>query len=112
MTGPLHHAAPLGFAVMDLLLGAPLRLGGRFDANGRSTTCATTRVRATHLVPTMCVRLLRLPEAVRAQVRLPALHTVLHGAAPISPSVKRRMIEWWGPVLVEYWGRVSESGGV
>ena len=109
VTGPLHHAAPLGFAVMDLLLGAPLRLGGRFDAQRTLDDLRDHEVRATHLVPTMCVRLLRLPEAVRAQVRLPALHTVLHGAAPISPSVKRRMIAWWGPVLVEYWG-ASESG--
>ena len=109
VTGPLHHAAPLGFAVMDLLLGAPLLLEGRFDAQRTLDDLQDHEVRATHLVPTMCVRLLRLPEDVRAGVRLPGLRTVLHGAAPISPSVKRRMIEWWGPVLVEYWG-ASESG--
>ncbi len=109
VTGPLHHAAPLGYAVMDLLLGAPLALLGRFDAEATLAALRDREVRATHLVPTMCVRLLRLPDAVRDAVRLPALRTVLHGAAPISPTVKRRMIEWWGPVLVEYWG-ASESG--
>ena len=64
----------------------------------------------THLVPTMFVRLLRLPDdGARALRRAPRSSCVLHGAAPVSPDVKRRMIDWWGPVLVEYWG-ASESG--
>jgi long-chain acyl-CoA synthetase len=57
----------------------------------------------------MFVRLLRLPDEERAAFRAPRLHLVLHGAAPVSPAVKQRMIEWWGPVLVEYWGG-TESG--
>ena len=64
----------------------------------------------THLVPTMFVRLLRLPDAERAAFDPRPLRTVLHGAAPIAPAVKRRMIDWWGPVLVEYWG--GSEGGV
>jgi long-chain acyl-CoA synthetase len=65
----------------------------------------------THLVPTMFVRLLkRLTPEERAAFRAPALHTVLHGAAPVSEAVKRRMIEWWGPILYEYWG--GTEGGV
>jgi long-chain acyl-CoA synthetase len=55
------------------------------------------------------VRLLRLPEAERAAFRAPKLELVLHGAAPIAPAVKRQMIDWWGLVLVEYWGG-TESG--
>ena len=58
----------------------------------------------------MFVRLLRLPEAERAAFRAPSLSVVLHGAAPISVAVKKRMIEWWGPILVEYWG--GTEGGV
>jgi long-chain acyl-CoA synthetase len=54
-------------------------------------------------------RLLRLPEQERASFRAPALRVVLHGAAPISRATKQRMIDWWGPVLVEYWG-ATESG--
>jgi long-chain acyl-CoA synthetase len=63
----------------------------------------------THLVPTMFVRLLRLPEEARARFHAPALRVVLHGAAPISPSTKRAAIDWLGPILVEYWG-ATESG--
>jgi long-chain acyl-CoA synthetase len=62
------------------------------------------------MVPTMFVRLLRLPAAVRGRAGLRALRLVLHGAAPIAADVKRRMIDWWGPILVEYWG--ATEGGV
>ena len=62
------------------------------------------RVRNTHLVPTMFVRMLRLDDDRRAAFDGSSLHTVLHGAAPIAPVIKQRMIDWWGPVLVEYWG--------
>jgi acyl-CoA synthetase (AMP-forming)/AMP-acid ligase II len=57
----------------------------------------------------MFVRLLRLPEDERARFQAPALKLVLHGAAPVSRSVKQRMIDWWGEILVEYWG-ATESG--
>ena len=67
-------------------------------------------VRNSHVVPTMCVRLLRVPEEERAAFDPSSLSTVLHGAAPIAPSTKHQMIEWWGPVLTEYWG--STEGGV
>jgi acyl-CoA synthetase (AMP-forming)/AMP-acid ligase II len=68
-------------------------------------------VHHTHLVPTMFVRLLRMEDAERDAFRAPSLHRVLHGAAPIAAAVKQRMIAWWGPVLVEYWGG-TESGVV
>lgn len=110
VTGPLYHAAPLGFALMDLGNGAPLVLMPRWDAARALALLAERAVRNTHLVPTMFVRLLRLPEDVRARFDPSGLGTVLHGAAPIAPAVKRRMLEWWGPVLVEYWG--GSEGGV
>ncbi len=110
VTGPLYHAAPLGYAAMDLGNGAPLVLMDRWDAAVALDLMAGRAVRNSHLVPTMFVRLLRLPDPVRAGFDPSALHTVLHGAAPIAPSVKRQMIEWWGPVLVEYWG--GSEGGV
>ena len=110
VTGPLYHAAPLGFAVMDLHNGAPVVLLPRWDEAHCLEVLAERQVRNTHLVPTMFVRLLRLPEEVRAAFDPGALRLVLHGAAPIAPSVKQAMIEWWGPVLVEYWG--ASEGGV
>jgi long-chain acyl-CoA synthetase len=95
---------------MDLVAGASMVITPRFDARETLELIEARAVRNSHLVPTMCVRLLALPDDERARYDLSSLHTVLHGAAPISPSVKRRMIEWWGPVLVEYWG--GSEGGV
>jgi long-chain acyl-CoA synthetase len=111
VTGPLYHAAPLGLAIYDLYAGAPMVIMDRFDALGTLEAIETHAIEHTHLVPTMFVRMLRLSEAERAAHDHSSLSCVLHGAAPVSPAVKRSMIEWWGPVLVEYWGG-SESGVV
>jgi long-chain acyl-CoA synthetase len=110
VTGPLYHAAPLGFAAIDLANGAELVLMPRWDESQCLRLIEERRVRNSHVVPTMCVRLLRLPDEERAAADVSSLSTVLHGAAPIAPQVKQRMIEWWGPVLTEYWG--STEGGV
>jgi long-chain acyl-CoA synthetase len=110
VTGPLYHAAPLGFAAIDIANGAELVLMPRWDDSECLRLIDEHAVRNSHIVPTMCVRLLRLPEEERAAFDGGSLSTVLHGAAPIAPSVKQRMIEWWGPVLTEYWG--STEGGV
>ncbi len=101
---------PRGFAIYDQACGAPILVLPRWDERAALGTIVEREVHHTHLVPTMFVRLLRLPEAERGAFRAPALHTVLHGAAPVAPAVKRRMIEWWGPVLYEYWG--GTEGGV
>ncbi len=110
ITGPMYHAAPLMFAVYDHLNGAPIVIMPRFDEVAVLETLMARDVVHTHFVPTMFVRMLRQPEATRAAFVAPALELVLHGAAPIARDVKRRMIKWWGPVLVEYWG--ATEGGV
>jgi long-chain acyl-CoA synthetase len=110
VTGPLFHAAPLGFAMMDLHNGAELVIMDRFDAARTLALIDQRQVTATHLVPTMFVRLLGLPEPVRAGFDGSSLRTVLHGAAPVAPSVKHRMIDWWGSCITEYWG--ASEGGV
>jgi long-chain acyl-CoA synthetase len=110
VTGPTYHAAPLMFAVYDLWNGAPVVILPRWDERACLAALEQRGIHHTHLVPTHFVRLLRLPDAERAAFRAPELHVALHGAAPISPAVKRRMIEWWGPILVEYWG--GTEGGV
>ncbi len=109
VTGPLYHAAPLLFAVYDQLNGAPLVILPRWDESLALEVLQDRAIRNTHMVPTMFVRLLNLPEAVRTRFDAPALQMVLHGAAPMSVEVKRRMIDWWGEVLVEYWG-ATEAG--
>jgi long-chain acyl-CoA synthetase len=111
VTGPLYHAAPLLFAIYDMLNGAPVVVMPRWDERHALALLAERAIHHTHLVPTMFVRLLRLPDDERAAFAAPALHLVLHGAAPIAASVKQRMLDWWGPLLVEYWGG-TESGVV
>jgi long-chain acyl-CoA synthetase len=111
VTGPLYHAAPLMYAIYDAACGAPILVLPRWDEREALRWIAEREVHHTHLVPTLFVRLLkRLSDAERAAFHAPALHTVLHGAAPIAPELKRRMLEWWGPILYEYWG--GTEGGV
>jgi acyl-CoA synthetase (AMP-forming)/AMP-acid ligase II len=111
VTGPLYHSAPLMFAVYDLLNGAPVIVMPRWDERESLRLIAERRIAHTHVVPTMLVRLLRLPDAERASADTSSLALVLHGAAPISRSVKQRVLDWWGDRLVEYWGG-TESGVV
>ncbi len=111
VTGPIYHAAPLLFALYDLLNGASLVLMPRFDATQALRIIDEYGVNHSHWVPTMLVRALRLPPEVRRSFSGESLTLLLHGAAPIAASVKREIIDWWGPLLVEYWG-ASESGAV
>jgi long-chain acyl-CoA synthetase len=110
VTGPLYHAAPLMFAVYDQLNGAPIVIMPRWNDAEALAQIQAREIRHTHLVPTMFVRLLRLPDEVRDAFDAPHLDLVLHGAAPVATHVKRRMIAWWGEILVEYWG--ATEGGV
>jgi long-chain acyl-CoA synthetase len=109
LTGPHYHAAVGGYALFDLVNGAPVVMMPRFDAGATLDLIARHAIAHLHLVPTMMVRLLRLPDDVRQAFDPSPLTHVLHGAAPISPATKRAMIDWWGPVLTEYWG-TSEAG--
>ncbi len=110
ITGPMYHAAPLMFAVYDNANGAPILIMPQWDESKALELLMRREIAHAHFVPTMFVRLLRLPASERAAFAAPSLHRVLHGAAPISVSVKQRMIDWWGPILVEYWG--GTEGGV
>jgi len=109
VTGPVYHAAPGLYGLYDLLNGARLLLMPRWDAAVCLRLIERERVTHTHLVPTMFVRLLRERSVCSREFDLSSLTLVLHGAAPTSPQVKREMIQWWGEILVEYWGG-SESG--
>lgn len=109
LTGPHYHAAVGGYALFDLVNGAPVVSMPRFDAEAMLELIARHRIAHTHIVPTMMVRLLRLPADVRAAADTSSLTHVLHGAAPTAAATKQAMIDWWGPVLTEYWG-TSEAG--
>jgi acyl-CoA synthetase (AMP-forming)/AMP-acid ligase II len=108
MASQLFHGAPLMFGLGALARGAPLRIMGRWDA-GAFLRLAADGVASTALVPTMFRQLLALPAAERNAFSAPALRTVLHGGEPCPPDVKRRMVDWWGPVFVEYFG-FTEGG--
>src|SRR5690606_4867386 len=110
VTGPMYHAAPLLFAIYDLLHGSEVVVMRRWDEREALRLMKERRIRHAHFVPTMFVRLMRLPSEERAAFEPSALSLVLHGAAPITASLKRAMIAWWSPVLVEYWG--ATEGGI
>lgn len=107
---PLYHAAPLRFAAMVLSVGGTVVVMPRFDAE--ASLAAIERFRATHSqwVPTMFVRMLKLPDDVRARYDISSLRVAVHAAAPCPVEVKRRMIDWWGPVLHEYYGSTEALG--
>lgn len=110
-TGPLYHAAPLAFSLtVPLAFGATVVLMEEWDAAAALDLIATHRVTHTHMVPTMFHRLLSRPEPVRTAADTSSLRHVLHGAAPCPVSVKRRLIEWLGPVVWEYYAATEGVG--
>jgi long-chain acyl-CoA synthetase len=111
IAGPLYHAAPNVHAVFALSAGLSVTILPRFTAEGFLSTVQTHRIEQAHMVPTMFVRLLQLPEEVRAAFDVSSLRAVVHAAAPCPGHLKRRMIEWLGPIVLEYYGG-SETGAV
>ena len=109
MTGPLYHSAPNAYAGMVLSAGGLLILQPRFDAAELLRIIEQQRITHLHMVPTMFVRLLALPEAERLAHDLSSLRHVAHGAAPCPEEVKRRMIDWWGEIIHEYYA-LTETG--
>jgi long-chain acyl-CoA synthetase len=109
MTGPLYHTAPNFYGLCAVRGGALMVLQPRFDAEELLRLIERHRITHLHMVPTMFVRLLRLPEAIRRHYDLSSLEAVVHGAAPCPTHVKRAMIDWWGPVVGEYYGG-TETG--
>ncbi len=103
-TGPLYHAAPLAFSLaIPLAAGASVVVMDHWDPREALRLVEDHCVTHTHMVPTMFHRLLALPAAERGARDVSSLRHVLHGAAPCPVGVKRRMIEWLGPVVVEYY---------
>jgi long-chain acyl-CoA synthetase len=109
MTGPLYHSAPNAYGMNVVRSGGLLVLQPKFDAGELLALIESHSITHLHMVPTMFVRLLALPAEVRARHDLSSLRCVMHGAAPCPPEVKRQMIEWWGPVIGEYYA-MTETG--
>jgi long-chain acyl-CoA synthetase len=110
-TGPLYHAAPLAFSLAcPAAMGVPIVLMDGWDAEETLALVERHRVTHTHMVPTMFHRLLSLPDDVRARYDVSSLRYILHGAAPCPVEVKRRMIEWLGPIVHEYYAATEGAG--
>jgi long-chain acyl-CoA synthetase len=107
---PLYHTAVLNFAVISIQLGHPVVLMDRFDAEEMLKLIDRHHVTHSHMVPTQFRRLLALPAEVRAKYDVSSLRVMPHGAAPCPEEVKRQMLEWWGPVVTEYYA-ATEGGG-
>jgi long-chain acyl-CoA synthetase len=107
---PLYHTAVLNFATISIQFGHPTVLMERFDPEEMLRLIDRHRVTHSHMVPTQFRRLLALPDEVRARYDVSSLRTMVHGAAPCPHEVKRRMLDWWGPVVVEYYA-ATEGGG-
>jgi len=108
---PWYHTAPLIMSIPSLHLGHTVVIMDRFQPDLALELIERYRVTITHLVPTQFVRLLGLPDETRGRYDVSSLRHVIHGAAPCSPEIKRQMIEWWGPVLDEYYASTEGVGG-
>jgi long-chain acyl-CoA synthetase len=107
---PLYHSAPLVWSMSMQRLGASVVVMERFDPRQCLELIERDQVTHAQFVPTMFVRLLRLPPEERAGFDLSSLQFVVHAAAPCPVPVKRQMIEWWGPIIHEYYSGTEDIG--
>lgn len=108
VVGPMYHTGPLSGARI-LAAGVPSVILGRFDAEATLAAIDRHRIETSVMVPTHFIRLLALPEEVRRRYDVSSLRLITHTGAKCPVEVKRAMIEWWGPVLLEAYG-ASEVG--
>jgi fatty-acyl-CoA synthase len=108
---PLYHAAPLVYAMSMHRVGATVVVMERFDAARCLELIERHRVTHAQFVPTMFVRMLRLPEEERRRWDVSSLSYVVHAAAPCPIPVKRQMLDWWGPIISEYYAGTEDIGG-
>jgi long-chain acyl-CoA synthetase len=107
---PLYHTAVLNFVAISIQLGHTAVLMDRWDPAEMLRLVERHRVTHSHMVPTQFTRLLALSDAERAGCDLSSMRVMIHGAAPCPEEVKRRMLDWWGPVVTEYYA-ATEGGG-
>lgn len=108
---PLYHAAPLRWSMTVQRLGGTVVMMEHFDPERALAAIERYHVNASQWVPTHFVRMLKLDEATRARYDLSSLKVAIHAAAPCPVPVKEAMIDWWGPVLYEYYAG-SEGNGL
>ncbi len=107
---PLYHAAPLRYNMRAHRFGATCVVMERFDAEMYLELVEKYRITHSQLVPTMFVRMLKLPEDVRKKYDVSSLEIAIHAAAPCPEKVKYQMMDWWGPILCEYYAGTEGNG--
>jgi fatty-acyl-CoA synthase len=107
---PLYHAAPLVYSMSMQRLGATVVVMERFDPAVCLQLIERYRVTNAQFVPTMFVRMLRLPQSERESYDVSSLQLVMHAAAPCPVPVKRQMLDWWGPIIHEYYAGTEDIG--
>jgi acyl-CoA synthetase (AMP-forming)/AMP-acid ligase II len=107
---PMYHAAPLRFCMAVQSCGSTVVLMEHFDAEDYLANVERYGITHSQLVPTMFVRMLKLPEEVRHRYDVSSLEMAVHAAAPCPATVKHQMIDWWGPVIHEYYAGTEGNG--
>lgn len=107
---PLYHAAPLRYCMAVHKFGGTVVVMEKFDPEAYLALVEKHRITHSQLVPTMFVRMLKLPDDVRAAHDLSSLQVAIHAAAPCPVDVKHAMIAWWGPVIYEYYSATEGAG--
>jgi long-chain acyl-CoA synthetase len=108
---PMYHAAGINYTMAVNRVGATSIIMRKFDAEAVLRLIETHRVTHAQFVPTMFVRMLKLPEAVRRKYNVSSLRCVIHAAAPCPVDVKHRMMDWVGPIIYEYYGGTEGFAG-
>lgn len=108
---PLYHAAPLRWCMTFTRFGATLVIMEKFDPEGFLAAIENYKITHTQVVPTMFVKMLKLPEDMRARYDVSSLKFCIHAAAPCPVPIKEQMIDWWGPIIDEYYAG-SEGNGM
>jgi len=107
---PLYHAAPLRHTMVTIRTGGSAIIMPKFDAETALSLIESEQITHSQWVPTMFVRLLKLPEETRRRYELSSMTMAVHAAAPCPVDVKQRMIEWWGPIIHEYYAGTENNG--
>ncbi len=107
---PLYHAAPLRHTMVTLKMGGTAFIMSKFDAEGALQIIEAEKITHSQWVPTMFIRMLKLPDDVRLQNDISSMSMAIHAAAPCPADVKHQMIAWWGHIIVEYYAGTENNG--
>lgn len=107
---PMYHTAVMNWSTSSLHMGHTLIMHDSWDAEKMLQAVEKYKITTTHVVPTQMVRLQKLPQEMRGQYDVSSMTHMIHTAAPIAPDVKADLLQWWGPVIYEYYA-ATEGGG-